>query len=519
MRLLAASVHACPFPPIALHHASGYLLEELVTAPVLVWFREDLRIADNPALSAAAATGSPVLCCYILDEESAEVRPRGGASRWWLHGSLAALNVELESLKAGLLLFTGAAREVLPSLIKESGCSQVFWNRRYGPERQIDVELKERLRDEGIAVTSFEGRLIQEPGRLTTKSGTPFKVFTPFHKAALRAERSSEPLPAPRSLPAAPVPARLLERTVALEALRLEPTKPDWAKEMRASWTRGEEGAHERLYTFLENGFQGYATMRNRPDLESTSLLSPSLHFGEITPRQVAHAARHAIDSGRSPASERDFESLRSELGWRDFSYELLFDNGEIVSTNINRAFDAFPWRDDAKGLAAWQRGRTGYPLVDAGMRQLWRTGFMHNRIRMVTASFLIKHLLIDWRHGEKWFWDTLVDADPANNAASWQWVAGSGADAAPYYRIFNPVMQGEKFDPNGDYVRRWVPEIAGLPSSVIHRPWEASASVLESSGVKLGETYPLPIVAHAEGRQRAMAAFERMKSESGPSA
>jgi len=482
-----------------------------VVAPVLVWFREDLRVSDNPALHAAAESGSPVLCVFIFDPEASGTNAPGGASRWWLHGSLTALDEALRKLGAELAVIEGAAEEIIPAIVAETDTTAIFWNRRYGPEREIDVRLKARLRDSGRTVRSFAGRLLFEPGEVTTKSGDLYKVFTPYRNATLL-KTPPAPLRAPARLEPAEWPQPLRQRFVEVGQLRLEPSKPDWAKEMRAFWQRGEAGAHARLAAFLEEDFAGYAQTRNRPDLESTSRLSPHLHFGEISPRQVIFAARHAFDSEEAGAKQEDFDVLRSEIGWRDFSHQLLFSHADISVNSIQTNFDAFPWREDPAGLKAWKTGMTGYPFVDAGMRQLWATGFMHNRVRMVVASFLIKHLLIDWRIGERWFWDTLVDADSANNAASWQWVAGSGADAAPYYRIFNPVSQGERFDPNGEYVRRWVPEIAKLPRSAIHRPWEASSAVLASAGVRLGKDYPLPVVAHDAGRRRALAAFESIR-------
>jgi deoxyribodipyrimidine photo-lyase len=487
-------------------------LEIAVTAPVLVWFREDLRVSDNPALCAAVETGHPVLCFYIVEAGDPGPRRRGGASRWWLHGSLDALSQALQIRQVELRLFKGNAIELVPRIARETGAGALFWNRRYGPEREIDASVKAELRAGHQMVKSFPSRLLFEPGEVTTKAGELYKVFTPYRNATLAQGPPPPPLRAPDSICPGQWPASLAAETVALQSLALEPRNPDWATDMRAFWTRGEAGAQKRLAAFLEEDFGGYAETRNRPDLDTTSRLSPHLHFGEVSPRQIVYAAQHALDSDDFGVKQADFDVLRSEIGWRDFSHQLLFFRENIARANIQRNFDAFPWREDKAGLEAWKRGMTGYPLVDAGMRQLWSIGFMHNRVRMVAASFLIKHLLVDWRVGECWFWDTLVDADAANNAASWQWVAGSGADAAPYYRIFNPVAQGERFDPNGDYVRQWVPELAKLPRSSIHRPWEASAAVLDSAGVRLGKDYPLPIVAHEAGRKRALAAFESIR-------
>lgn len=477
--------------------------------PALVWFREDLRVADNPALRAAVESGRPVLCFYIHDTQSDGVRAPGGASRWWLHGSLAALSDNLEKRGGRLHLFSGAAEEIVPKIVAESDAAALYWNRRYGPEREVDAGLKRRFRDAGLEVQSFASRLLYEPGQIRNQSGEFYKVFTPFNRACVAQDPPPKPLPAPREITRAAFPRALDPLAVTLDELALEPTQPDWAGGLRESWERGEDAAQECLRAFIRDGLSGYASRRDRPDIAGTSRLSPHLRFGEISPRQAIHAVREALDGG---IDQRDYDSFRAEIGWRDFSYQLVFAHGPIAAQNMNRQFDAFPWREDDAALRAWQRGRTGYPIVDAGMRELWHTGFMHNRVRMIVASFLIKHLLIDWRAGEEWFWDTLVDADPANNPAGWQWVAGSGADAQPYYRIFNPMTQGEKFDPQGAYVRQWVPEIAGLSDRVIHRPWEAKSDMLDRAGIALGETYPEPIVIHEEGRKRALAAFETIK-------
>ncbi len=481
-----------------------------MSSPVLVWFRNDLRLADNPALAAAVATGRPVLPVYLFDEESPGLRSLGGASRWWLHHALSRLGEDLAARGAPLLILRGAVAQVLPALMREVGATEIHWSRRYDAAGiAVDAALKSGFEAAGITAKSHNAALLVEPWHVTTKVGEPMKVFTPFWRAA-RA-RGAVPLPSP-------APARI--DGAALEGLRglapsdldLLPTAPDWSGGMREMWTPGEAGALARLDAFLHEGLAGYTELRNRPDMTHTSGLSPHLRFGEISPRTVWHAAEHALRSGVSAASDRDLEVLQSELGWREFSHHLLFHNPDLARTNFNRRFDAFPWREDPAALCAWQRGRTGYPMVDAGMRQLWTTGWMHNRVRMIVGSFLVKHLLIDWRAGEDWFWDTLLDADPAANSASWQWVAGTGADAAPYFRIFNPVLQGEKFDPEGDYVRRWVPELGRLPATLIHKPWTASPERLAAFGLKLGRDYPHPIVDHTVARERALAAFQTLK-------
>ncbi|MHB2166154.1 cryptochrome/photolyase family protein [Alsobacter sp. R-9] len=483
-----------------------------MTQPVIVWFRDDLRLADNPALAGAVATGSPVLCVFIHDETSPGVRALGGAARWWLHHSLAALAASLRLRGSDLLVLNGPAREVMASLASATSPRAVFWNRRYTAAGiAVDTQVKADLRGAGIQAESFNAALLYEPWQVKSKTGEPLKVFSPFWRAALASGDPPAPSPAPQSWTPAEHPTSLPAR-VTLDDLKLRPTGPDWAGGMREAWVPGEAGAAERLSTFIEDEFAGYAAQRDRPDRASTSQLSPFLRFGEIGARQVWHAASAAVMSGRTRASGTDLQKFLAELGWREFSYHLLYQRPDMDRVNIQAKFDAFPWRSDEAALRAWQRGRTGYPIVDAGMRQLWQTGWMHNRVRMIAASFLIKHLLVDWRLGEDWFWDTLVDADPANNAASWQWVAGSGADAAPYFRIFNPILQGEKFDPDGSYVRQFVPELAGLPPDVIHQPWTASPARLAAAGVRLGETYPRPIVDHDAARQRALDALAAVK-------
>lgn len=481
-----------------------------MSGPALVWFREDLRVTDNPALVHAVETGAPVLCLYLFDEASPEVRRLGGAARWFLHGGLAELAQSLARIGGELLILSGAAREVVPRIAAETRAAHVSWNRRYGAEREIDADLKQALRDVGVAAKSCKARVLYEPGEVTTKTGGLYRVFTPYRNATLAYDPPPPPLPAPVRIDPGAWPRAVRDEAIPLADLALEPTGPDWAGGLRETWTRGEAGARRRLANFIDGGLRGYAESRNRPDLETTSMLSAHLRFGEISPLQIVHAALHARDAGAIGAA--DYDMLRSELGWRDFSHQLLYAQPDIAVSNMMASYDAFPWRTDEPGLDAWRRGRTGYPFVDAGMRQLWRTGFMHNRVRMVVGSFLVKHLLIDWRAGEDWFWDTLCDADPANNAASWQWVAGSGADAAPYYRVFNPIAQGEKFDPDGEYIRRWVPELSALAPPYIHRPWDTPRSVLDEAGVALGTAYPRPIVSHAEGRRRALDALAHMK-------
>lgn len=483
----------------------------MTQAPALFWFRDDLRLSDNPALLATCERG-PLLCLYVLDDAPGR-RALGGASRWWLSRSLKALSRAIAAKGGELLVLRGDPTELIPRVVARTGARFAAWNRRYEAAAiALDQSLKAELTAAGVTVESHGANLLNEPWQVKSKAGEPMKVFTPYWRAARERGEPPAPEPAPAILDKARVPAALRGLTLEVGELGLEPSGPDWASGLRESWTPGEDGARQRLDAFLRGGLHGYRDDRDRPDLSSTSRLSPHLRFGEISPRQIWHAIKAALESAATPASAADADKFLSELGWREFSYHLLFHHPALASENFNRRFDAFPWQDDAEALRAWQRGLTGYPIVDAGMRELWSTGWMHNRVRMITASFLIKHLLTDWRAGEAWFWDTLVDADPANNAASWQWVAGSGADAAPYFRIFNPVTQGEKFDPAGTYVRRFVPELAKLDDRFIHQPWTAPEATLRQAGVELGRSYPRPLVALDTGRQRALDAFAMLK-------
>lgn len=480
--------------------------------PSIVWFRDDLRLSDHPALHAAAQTGAPVICLFVLDEVSRALqppnaRPLGGAARWWLAQSLRALQGDLSGLGAALLLRQGPAAKVIAELARETGAGTVFWNEiAQAPQQAVADEVVGALAEIGVASQNFPGDLLAAPGRIRNKDNRGLRVFTPFWRRVQALGDPPTPLPAPKRLKAAPpLPGDTLE------SWHLEPTDPDWAGGLRDSWNPGEASAQAQLKAFLGDGVAGYSGDRDRPDRAGTSKLSPHLRFGEISPRQVWHAARFA--AAERPHLAGDIDKFLSELGWREFCRHLLFDVPDLSIRNLQASFDAFPWRHDAAALRAWQQGQTGYPIVDAGMRELWHTGVMHNRVRMVVASFLVKHLLIDWRRGEQWFWDTLVDADAASNPANWQWVAGSGADAAPYFRVFNPILQGEKFDPAGVYVRRWVPELAALANELIHQPWTATPLELAGAGVELGAHYPRPIIDHKAGRERALAAYKRVRS------
>ncbi|MDZ7601842.1 MAG: deoxyribodipyrimidine photo-lyase [Hoeflea sp.] len=471
----------------------------------IVWFRNDLRVSDNAALMAASRHGA-VLPVFIRETNS-PARPLGAARTWWLHHSLERLAEKLESLGAPLLLLSGDPARIIPDLVQATGAAAVYWNRRYDPRHQAaDTALKAQLQADGLSAESFAGQLLHEPMRLKTGGGTYYKVYSPFWRAMEPDIEKRPPLPAPDALP--PLPAKLYIASEALAGWGLLPVAPNWSGGMNEAWTPGEDGARARLVDFLENRMQGYAERRDIPGVDATSGLSPHLASGEITPAQIIEA----MSMADTDASSSDLSKFRKEVGWREFSWHLLANDPGLPDRNHNSRFDAFPWIRNENALQAWQKGLTGYPIVDAGMRELWRTGWMHNRVRMVVASFLTKHLMIDWREGEAWFWDTLVDADPASNAASWQWVAGSGADAAPYFRIFNPVLQGEKFDPDGAYVRENLPELAEMPSKYIHRPWEAPDSVLLAAGVRLGKNYPEPIIDHQAARQRALAAYQQIK-------
>jgi deoxyribodipyrimidine photo-lyase len=408
----------------------------------------------------------------------------GGASRWWLHHSLTALD---KSLKGHLILRTGEAANVIKTLVRKTGADAVMWNRCYEPfALERDHKLAQMLEKSGVGVTTGNAALLHEPWEIKTKGGKPFRVFTPFWKAMRQL-----PVHAPRSAP------RNLHfhsaRSESLKSWKLLPTRPNWAKGF--DWTPGESSAQRALYEFLDH-ISGYKRRRDLPDCDGTSRLSAHLHWGEISPRQVWHAVRTHVQNEGS-------ETFLKELGWREFCAQLLFHNHDLPTKPLDSRFAKFPWRRSDWDFSAWTRGTTGIPIVDAGMRQLWQTGWMHNRVRMIVASFLIKHLRIHWRRGEEWFWDTLVDADLANNSANWQWVAGCGADAAPFFRIFNPVLQGEKFDPEGIYVRRFVPELIKLSNKYIHRPWDAPEPP---------QNYPAPIVDLAKGRDRALAAFRVLK-------
>ncbi len=448
--------------------------------PTVVWLRDDLRLADNPALTAAVERNAPTVVVYLLDDVSPGIRPLGGASRWWLHHSLAALAASLEGIGGRLVLRRGAAADEIPRLVAETGADTVYWNRRYAASREIDAGLKNSLRASGVEVDSFHANLLFEPWSVTSGTGDPFQVFTPFWKTCLTRPTPRDPLPAPTALESHAVDSDQLDDWGLL------PTHPDWAGGLRERWRPGEASGAQALEDFRMGALADYHR-RDEPGHAATSHLSPHLRFGEVSPFQVWHAVQSTL-----PTDDTDnIAKFLSEVGWREFNWNILYHFPELAEKHFRPEFDAFPWVQDRPAeLAAWQKGRTGIPLVDAGMRELWQTGYMHNRVRMVAASFLVKNLLIDWRIGEKWFWDTLVDADEASNPANWQWVAGSGADPAPYFRVFNPLLQADKFDPERKYINKWLPA---------------------------DEPYPEPIVDLARSRREALAAYESMRAAREP--
>ncbi len=477
-------------------------------SPALIWFRDDLRLSDHAALDAAVRSGRPLLALYVLDEESPGTRPLGGAARWWLAGSLRTLSTALARHGVRLLLKYGAATQIVPQVAAQTGAGLITFQHRSGPaEGAVDRAVTSLLQQQGRAVLSFPGHLLHEPGSILSRNGRLPRTFAAFIDAARRNGPLAPPLPAPHHL-------RPLEHDAGGDDFAphdLEPHTPDWAGGLRATWQVGEEAALEKMAGFLETDLRGYEEGRDFPARPHASALSPHLRFGEVSPRQLLHALHHYGEAGHMPS--HDVAKFEAELYWREFSHHLLFAFPQMGHENLQAQFNAFAWRTQDAELRAWQQGRTGYPLVDAGMRQLWQTGWMHNRVRMVVASFLTKHLMMDWRAGESWFWDTLVDADIASNPANWQWVAGTGMDAAPYFRIFNPVLQGERFDADGAYVRTFVPELARLPAKLIHKPWTVSPVQLSQAGIVLGKTYPTPIVDHAAARTRALLALEQTRA------
>jgi len=490
-----------------------------MASATILWFRLDLRLHDHPALRAAIDRGGPIFPLFIWSPEEEHPWPPGAASRWWLHHSLARLDESLRSRGSRLILRTGPTLSALRTLISETGADALFWSRRYEPAVIArDTALKKTLSSDGLVIESFNASLLREPWTIQTGAGKPYQVFTPYWRACLAAPALPQPLPAPRQIPG-PSSAKW-PRSDSLDSLTLLPLL-GWAGEFPAHFTPGETAALRALNTFIADAADAYTAARDIPSQPGTSRLSPHLHFGEISPRliwqRILTDTRAASDPRPPEGSDLGPHVFLKELVWREFAYHLLYHFPHTSDEPLRPEFARFPWRTDPEALSAWQRGLTGYPIVDAGMRELWRTGWMHNRVRMLTASFLVKHLLIPWQEGAKWFWDTLVDADLASNTLGWQWTAGCGADAAPYFRIFNPTLQGEKFDPDGAYVRRYIPELLpasplSVPTKYIHQPSAAPAVILNAAGIKLGETYPHPIVEHSFARQRALNAFASLQ-------
>lgn len=472
----------------------------------IFWVRNDLRLADQPALSAAADAGRRVVVAFIwAPDEEGEWAP-GGARRWWLHHSLTAFAESLEERGGKLIVRAEPTQDALEDLVKQTGASVVSFNAHFEPAiRDRDRRLKEDLQKLDVEVKTYNASLLHHPENIRTGSGGPYRVFTPFWRS-LR-----EKLDIPKPLPIAkPDFFQGGLRTVAIEDLELLP-KIQWDDGFYDAWSPGEKSANGRLGSFLKNGLASYDDLRNRPDVDGTSRFSPHLHQGELSPRTVYHAVKNYVDE--HPSASNGADTFLSEIGWREFAHHVLYHFPHTTNAPLQEKFEKMPWKSDKQGLKRWENGDTGYPIVDAGMRQLWATGWMHNRVRMIVGSFLCKDQLMSWQHGAEWFWDTLVDADLASNTLGWQWVGGCGADAAPYFRIFNPMTQGEKFDPDGDYIRQWVPEIAKLPNKYLNQPWEAPDDVLKKADITLGETYPEPIVDHSTARNEALEALKATKS------
>ena len=469
---------------------------------IIFWFRQDLRIVDNPGLSKSLKSDK-VLPIYILDDTNSNDFAMGAASRWWLHNSLRELNKNLDNK---LSLYKGDPSEILESLSSRFNIKGIFWNRCYEPWRiERDKKIKSKFIEKDIIVETFNSALLWEPWEILKSDNTPYKVFTPYYrKGCLMSEAPRKPLSAPNLNTLFEDKENVLQ----LDDLNLLP-RIKWYKEMEKLWEPGEKGAHKKLESFLSDGLLGYKEGRNFPSKKNVSQLSAHIHFGEISPNQVWHRAKLKKDL---PRIEKDLDHFLSELGWREFSYNLLFHFPELPRENLQKKFDNFPWIENEILFDKWKKGLTGYPIVDAGMRELWQTGYMHNRVRMIVGSFLVKNLLLHWHKGEKWFWDCLIDADLASNSASWQWVAGSGADAAPYFRIFNPILQGKRFDPDGSYIKKFIPELEQLPSKYLFSPWEAPIEVLSEANIELGSDYPEPIVDLIKSRDRALEAFSTIR-------
>ncbi len=484
--------------------------------PILVWIRPgDLRTHDNLALSHAAETGHPVLAIYIQDTFDTGTSCPGAASNAWLEKSLESFSKAITQSGFGWCIKKGRPLEILKHVIQETKASTIFWNRRYEPDLiAIDKEIKQVLTAESITVTTFQGNILIEPWKIFNKSGKPYQVFTQFWKGLLAIEPETHEKSL--SLPKKPYSSTQLE-SLLIPDLELTPKHLHWSEEMLSTWQIGEQAALEKLYDFVEKNVDRYGIERDIPGNDMTSHMSPYLHFGEISIRTIWNRVIGKKDLSHLVSSANGRETYLRELGWREFAMHLLFHFPHTAHAPLRADFERFPFRHDSMELSLWQKGKTGVPIIDAGMRQLWQTGWMHNRVRMIVGSYLVKHLLHSWKEGFAWFWDTLVDADLANNTLGWQWVSGCGADAAPYFRIFNPVLQGEKFDPKGIYIRKFVPELDSVPDTYIHKPWEASPELLRSWGIILDTTYPKPLIDLGFGRKRALEAFTAFSGNKTP--
>ncbi|MBX2859891.1 MAG: DNA photolyase family protein [Vampirovibrio sp.] len=478
--------------------------------PIIIWIRQCFRLQDNPMLTEANRLGHPVIPIFILKNPTDSWSP-GGATRWWLHQSLKQLQSTYQQLGAPLVLQKGDPVTIVSNLAEQHQAAGVFYDKCFEPDAlQEEAQLAALLGKKRIPITAFRTNYLFGPNDVLNNAGDPYQVFTPYWKKSLQLPPPAQPVVAPKQIQSVSTPIESLM----LEDLNLDP-QMSWSETFFEYWQPGEYGAQDTLTHFLENGLNGYLSERDKPAVEGVSTLSPYLHFGEISPRQVWYVVKAWLkkDSSR----QKPADGFLRQLIWREFATQMLVHRPDTVNTPLKEEFNAFPWEPEqsySPTLKAWQQGRTGYPIVDAGMRQLWATGWMHNRVRMIVASFLVKDLFIPWQEGAKWFWDTLLDADLANNTFGWQWTAGCGADAAPYFRVFNPILQGEKFDPNGDYVKRWVPELAYLNKKWIHKPWEAPPVIREEAEVKAGKTYPNRIVDHHEARTRALASYQEIRAQ-----
>ncbi len=468
----------------------------------IVWFRRDLRLSDNPAFKYAADSNYHIYPLFIFDTKNDQKWMVGDAAKWWLCKSLTSLN---SSLSGNLNFKSGDPLEILNQLVCETkNCEAIFWNRCYEPwQITRDMVIKKELLSKQIVVKSFNGSLLFEPQTVQKKDGTPYKVFTPFFKKGCLENLVQPDLPLGE-----PSEILMCRKSNSENELSSFFKTEKWHKKFSDLWAPGEQGAKVQFERFLDQGIKGYKEGRNHPSLQNVSRLSPHLHFGEISINKIWHVVRNLDKTGK----DSDISTFLTELGWREFSYNLLFHNPKMPEKNLQEKFDKFPWNRKHTKLKKWQTGSTGFPIVDAGMRQLWDTGYMHNRLRMITGSFLVKNLLLDWRLGQSWFWNCLFDADLANNSAGWQWIAGCGADAAPFFRIFNPILQSRKFDPEGTYIKKFVPELANLPIKYIHCPWEAPNAILKEAGVEIGVTYPARIVDLSATRNEALSAYQAIK-------